>query len=152
MKLTEFEERMNAFTFRQHQDFMAYLSTLERKGYTLVDAKQYIVEKRKQLAELEEAARERDRIFPMCPECGEARLVLRPVTTKQGPANVHGWRSCLECPNCAYEKYDTKTPEQVIIALAKEYEDAGLNTKKRQKDREERMRENGGQDHGIQKL
>jgi len=142
--IAEFEDKMNAYSFAQHQDFMTYLATLERNGLQIIDARQYVIEKRKQLAALEEAAKERARIFPVCPECGEARLVLRPVTTKQGPANVHGWRSCLECPNCAYEKYDTATPEQVIIALAKEYEDAGLNTKKRQKNREERMRKNGG--------
>jgi len=122
MNIADFEEKMIAFSFRQHQDFMTYLSALERKGYTLADAKQYIAEKRRQLAELEEAAKEHAQLFPKCPECGKALLVLRPVRTKQGPANIFGWRSCLECPVCAYEQYKKQTPEQVVLDLSRRRE------------------------------
>jgi len=115
--IAEFEEKMSLYRFGQHQDFITYISELTQNNLTVSDVRKYIIEKQKQFEELEEAAKERARIFPICPECGEARLVLRPVTTKQGPANVHGWKSCFECPVCAYEKYMQQTPEQVVVDL-----------------------------------
>lgn len=119
MDIALFEDKMNAYDFRGHQRFQTYIKTLEQHGFTLEDASAYVAFKRQEFAELERATRAGlEQIMPRCPECS-SMLMLRPVTTPRGRANVQGWRSCFECPECAYERYSKHRPEDVIKDLYK---------------------------------
>jgi uncharacterized protein with PIN domain len=119
MKIDEFERRMPAFSLADHQRVQTYLRTLARQGLTVKAAQKYVAAKKAELAELEKIARENslEKWMPRCPKC-RRRLTLRPVLTPKGRANVHGWRSCFECPNCAWEKYSRKRPEDAIRDLS----------------------------------
>lgn len=121
MNIADFEEKMKAYSFRQHQAFLTYLQTLSQHGLTIKDTKQYLREKREQLAELERQAQKTDNftaVIPKCPEC-DTKLGLRTVSTPKGPANRYGWRSCLECPRCGYEQYKRQTVDQLLLDLSK---------------------------------
>jgi uncharacterized protein with PIN domain len=119
MDIANFEQKMLAYDFRAHQRFQTYLRTLEQHGLTIEDATEYVKHKREELVELERASYAGlEQIMPRCPECSNV-LMLRPVRQPQGPANVYGWRSCFECPECAYERYSKHRPEDVIKDLYK---------------------------------
>jgi len=48
------------------------------------------------------------KVLRLCPECNN-RLSLRPVRRPTGKQNRHGYRSCWECPVCAWEEYSKRT-------------------------------------------
>lgn len=125
MDIEDFEMTMMPYDYKRHQDFMTYYRTMTARGLSVKDVNEYLEKKHEQLSELEKIARQEDAkirsLMPPCPKCG-TRMVLRPVFLPQGPRNRFGWRSCLECPSCAYEHYRKQTVEQVILDLSRRRE------------------------------
>lgn len=117
MDIANFEEKMQAYTIKQHRGFLTYFATLSQKGFTIENLREYVEFKRAELKELEQLRqRELEDVIPKCPKCGLA-LILRPISTPKGRANVFGYRSCFECLDCAYERYSTKRLADVIMDL-----------------------------------
>jgi DNA-binding transcriptional MerR regulator len=56
MDMAVFEEKMNAYNFRDHQRFQTYLRTLKQHGLTIEDTTEYVKHKREELVELERAS------------------------------------------------------------------------------------------------
>lgn len=129
----KFEEKMAAFTFADHQKILTYHKTLEAKGFTLDDVKEFVDFKRQEFADLEAIRAKHknnfEKMLPVCPECG-SKMFLRQVNRPKGPSNIHGWKSCFECTgeNCVNEKYTTKRPEDVIKIMSSIYKE-GKDTK-----------------------
>jgi len=65
-----------------------------------------------------------DYVRPECPECSTG-MMLRPVTTPKGPANVYGYKSCWECVECGFEQYSFKTVAEQIKRLGRKPEIKG---------------------------
>jgi hypothetical protein len=135
LNIGKFEEKMAAFNFADHQKILTYHKTLERNGLTLEDVKEYVNFKRVEFAEMEAIMskhnQDLEKILPICPECG-SKMGLRIVSRPEGPSNIHGWKSCLECTgeNCAAEKYSKMRPERIINLLSSKHEegkDTNLN-------------------------
>lgn len=49
----EFEKKMNAFIFSEHQEFVTYLKTLRLKGLKIQDAEEYVESKVAKISEKE---------------------------------------------------------------------------------------------------
>lgn len=116
MDIAKFEEKMNFFNFKNHQYILMYLKTLESAGFSINDIEKYVDFKRKEMSELETIYREIELdkdILPNCPECGE-KLTVRVINLPKSKSNFYGWRSCLECTGCIFEKYSKKRAEDVL--------------------------------------
>lgn len=48
---------------------------------------------------------------PKCPECG-VDMGLRIINEPKSRTNIHGWKTCWECPVCGHEKYSRRTIQE----------------------------------------
>lgn len=102
---------MNAFVFREHQNFVTYLLTLEQKGLTIADAKNYVKLKSEEIQKRKNHAGE-----PITRNCiCKALMLLLPVNTI--PANQTGddSKSVWICQNrnCLKAIYNKETIEEL---------------------------------------
>jgi len=58
-------------------------------------------------------------IRPKCPEC-DTNFMLRIIAEPKGKNNVHGYKTCWECPICGHEEYSTRTINDWIKELKME--------------------------------
>lgn len=103
--MNDFEKDMAAFSFNQHQDALTYLSQLERKGWTIIDAENWIHQHRKARAKQ----------TYKCPLCG-ARMRLLSVNdqlgTQTGDPTDHSVFLCNN-KNCMNSIYNKQTIEEL---------------------------------------
>jgi len=76
-----------------------------------------------QLRQEQKQAQRRDclqRIMPSCPLCSNM-LILKPIRTRQGKANINGYKSHFYCSNddCLYERYSRVSAEYQYKKLLK---------------------------------
>lgn len=120
VNIKKFEENMAVFSFKQHQDFMTYLSHLETNGWTIEDAKKYIEEKKRKLDEDRRQTIRNQRIYESkmlkCPKCSTV-MFLRPVNTDNktqtgDPKDKSVWM----CPNekCLHTIYNEKAVQEIV--------------------------------------
>lgn len=98
-KLSGVKSKKNLFGYA----FVDYCSTCGFEKFSHLD---FLTEQKKihtkfvaRMAELSQA-----NFSSLCPICGKS-LVLLPVRTTKGKANLFGWKSNLVCFSCGYEKY-----------------------------------------------
>lgn len=104
--LEKFEKTMAAFSFRQHQDALTYLTRLESEGWTVGDAQEWVKEQKEKKRAVEENFI--PRYF-----CSDCRTPMRLLLVNTNKANQTGDDSksvwvCMN-PNCLYTEYSTKT-------------------------------------------
>lgn len=115
MNKEKFEKDMAAFSLKQHQDFLTYLKTLKRFGYSFADAENYIEAKKSNMNVNTEPGRS---ILIKCPECG-SRAAILPVNDKPSTRTGDASKSVMMCHNhqCMYTEYSDKTVGERIKDL-----------------------------------
>ena len=106
-------------------NYYSFLLHLESEGISpeefLVAAKSYFMERKLSLRALNKQYKnqaKKRKIKVSCPGCGN-ELVILPVTIHKGKNNVYGWKSLLECSECAYQNYSRLKAEKRIAKINK---------------------------------
>lgn len=122
MNKEKFEKDMAAFSFRQHQDVLTYLSHLEANGWTIEDAKEWIQRERDRKQRETKAFEEQQKDYlaslPKCPKCQSPMQIL-PVNTRPGDQTGDDSKSMMLCMNkeCMHTIYSTKTVQEQMKEL-----------------------------------
>lgn len=110
--MKNFEENMNAFTFREHQDFITYLLTLRQCGLRVEDAENYVKEKQKSLEE-----KKTNFLRPMLRDCTcGATMFLLPINTVPGNQTGDDSQSVWLCQNrsCMETIYNKQSIDEIM--------------------------------------
>ena len=112
MRLINFEKAMGAFTFGQQQDFIIYLTTLKRSGYTIEDAIKYVkIKQRKNIKLTKNKNTQKS-----CTKCNGIMLLYSvndSANTQTGdPKDKSVW--LCQSKNCMHTIYNTQTVEEII--------------------------------------
>lgn len=117
----EFEKDMQAFSFSQHQGFLSYFTRLTQKGWTIEDAKQWVMATLKKMDKDRRQTKRNQKIFNRkmlkCPKC-RSTMFIRPVNidnkTQTGdPKDKSVWI----CPNqeCLHVIYNERTVKEILV-------------------------------------
>lgn len=112
MNIERFEKDMAVFSFKQHQDVVAYLNRLETSGWTMEDAREWIGRKRKRFAKQTKGIP--SPVLP-CPLCGNQMNPL-PVNINKATQTEDDSKSVWLCQNkqCMHTIYSKQTLEELI--------------------------------------
>lgn len=115
MNIEKFKKDMAAFSFGQHQDVLTYLSRLEKTGWTIEDAKEWVEGEKKRLVSQEEKGKEWTRLSLECPLCS-APMHLLSVNVSKGTLTSDGSKSVWLCPNksCMNTIYNKESINEII--------------------------------------
>ena len=112
MNKEKFEKDMAAFSFGQHQDVLTYLHQLEMSGWTIEDAKEWILSKQKELTS--SFVRARAAIF-RCPDC-QYPMRLLPINISAATQTNDDSKSVLLCTykKCMNTIYNKESVEEIL--------------------------------------
>lgn len=117
MNTEKFEKDMAVFAFRQHQDTLIYLRHLEVSGWTIEDAKEWVADEQKRLADQSKGVP--SPVFP-CPICSKP-MGLLPVNVDKATKTNDNSKSVWLCSNkdCMHTIYSDRTVQDVMKELIK---------------------------------
>jgi|GEM_PF-3224852 len=113
----DFRKDMAAFSFKQHQETLTYLSHLEASGWTIEDARKWVAGEQKKLADRSKGIP--SQVFP-CPIC-QKRMMLLPVNVDKATKTNDNSKSVWLCSNkdCMHTIYSDRTVQDVMKELIK---------------------------------
>ena len=112
MDIKKFKKDMEVFSFKQHQDTLAYLSHLEASGWTIEDAREWVAGEQKRLAVQSKGTP--SQAFP-CPVC-QKRMMLLPVNVDKATKTDDNSKSVWLCSNkeCMNTIYNNESVNEII--------------------------------------
>ena len=121
--IEQFEKDLTVFASNQHHIFVTYSDHIKQHGYTIEDVRAYIKFKQQQSKESEMQLQKKnaviEKMMPPCTECSKS-MFLRGIQIPKGPQNVHGYKTCFECPECGHEIYSKDSISTALKKLRRE--------------------------------
>lgn len=119
MDIEKFEKDMAVFSPKEHRLVNTYLTHLFITGWTLEDAKEWVVEHKKKLLaqqrEMNKKAKQWDKIALKCSLC-QTIMQLLPLNISPGTQTEDDSKSVWLCPNqnCMHAIYNKESVNDII--------------------------------------
>lgn len=117
--MRDFERKMGAFGFRQHEEFLTYYETLRSCGLTPQDVREFVLKKQELNQKEEELLRKKleawDKKMLRCPKCS-TKMSLFSVNNLSGNQTGDNSLSMWLCPNknCLHTIYNKEKIQEIL--------------------------------------